>query len=399
MRTFLLFCFLLIAGFTAQSQTRQTIANGLATNPLIWNCTCIPQPGDVIVIAHNLTLNTDFGYTSGSLTVNSGASITGDLPTRNLAVAGGAFTNNGTVTIGNLYHGGGTFTNSGAINVGNAFASDLLAVTSNSGTFSIADSLYINTNATLNNSGNLSAPSTAAAGTFTNTGSFSGTDVWNLGTLNHNAGSFAIANLYTNGSVVTNAPMTISGDFWNAENVDINHNLTIGNSLIIGDTLGGPAVFNNDGVISIGADLTNSKSITGTGRFCVAQITTNSGTISGVDICDLTGGAIDFNSGTIAMNVTFCATPCGIGVEEGAFYEETIVSVVPNPFNDQFEIRANAKAHYSLTLVNNIGQTILSTSFLGDRLMLDGSGLASGVYFYRLTSEKGNTASGQLMRQ
>lgn len=379
------------------AQTRTTIANGNATNPFTWDCTCVPTSGNDIVINHQLTLDVDFAYTSGSVTVNASGALLGNSPNRILAVGGGAFHNYGNVNIANMYQNGGTFMNHATMTITNAFGVDLTAVTSNMGTFTVSDSLYINSSATFSNTGTLNAVVTASAGTLTTTGSFTGTDLWTTGTVNHNSGSFSIANIYNSGTLTTQAPMIVSNDFWNAENVDINHDLIISHSLYNGDTTGGGATFNNDGLVSITQDFVNSKTVSGTGRFCIGQGTTNSGSINGtLDICDQTGGSIDLNSGTVAGTVTFCATSCNVGVEETSSNE---VHIVPNPFNDVFEIRSEQSMNYQLTVVNAIGQQVLSMNYNGNVIRLDASTLSSGMYFYRLVSNRELVSSGKLIKR
>lgn len=398
MKKFLLLLLFFSGWSLSEAQTRTTVANGNATNPLTWDCMCIPAAGNTIVINHHLTLDVDFAYASGSITVNSGASISGNSPNRILAVAGGFFTNHGTVTLANMYHSGGNFTNNGSMTISNAFGSDQSALTTNAGTFYVTDSLYINTNASFSNTGYLEAEVTASAGTLTNSGTFSGNHLWTSGTLNHNSGSFALSDIYNSGTVNTNAPMFVFNDFWNSENIDINHDLSIGHSLYNGDTTGGGAIFNNDGLVSIVQDFTNSKTVSGSGRFCVGQGTTNSGTISGtLDICDQTGGAFDFNTGTIAGTVTYCAVSCNVGLDEEN--AEHTVLVVPNPFNDQFEIRTNRAMPYQLTVVNAIGQQVLHSSFNATTIRLDAAELPAGLYFYRLSSSDTLVSTGKLIKR
>ena len=379
------------------AQTRTTIQNGNATNPFTWDCTCVPLPGNAIVINHALTLDTDFAYTSGSILVNASGSVTGNIPTRILGVGGGSFTNYGTVDVANMYHQAGTFTNHNIMIVDNAFGITLTATTVNNGNMTITDSLYINTNAQITNNGTVNATVTLNAGHLHNEGTFVGTDIWTSGMLMHVTGSFDITNLYNSGSVTTSSAMTINSDFWNSENVDINHDLTIGNSLYNGDTTGGPATFTNDGIISIVADFANSKTVTGAGDFCIGQSTTNSGTISGtLDICDQTGGSIDFNTGTIAGTVTYCTTGCNVGIEEDDFEK---ITVYPNPFENQFEIRTQKIGSYRVQLVNAIGQILMDQHYNAQVVKLDASHLPGGIYFYRLSLGNALVSTGKLIKR
>lgn len=398
MRAILLFFLIIIHANSAWTQTRTTIANGNATNPFTWDCTCIPVPGNNLVINHQLTLDVDFAYTSGTVTINSGAAVTGNSPARILGVGGGSFLNNGTVTVANMYHQAGTFTNNGIMNVANAFGVNLGANSVNNGSVTITDSLYIAASSYFTNNGNLNATVIANAGHFHNAGAYTGTDIWTSGMIMHNAGaSFSITNLYNSGSVTSNSPMTISNDLWNSENIDINHNLLIGHSFYNGDTTGGPAVFTNDGIISIAFDFANSKTVNGTGKFCINGSTNNSGAINGtLDFCDLSGGSIDLNVGTVAGTVTFCVNSCNIGVIEN---ETESVTVYPNPFENTFEIRTNKVGSYRVQIVNAIGQEMLDQQFNASVVKLDASSLAAGVYFYRLSLANELVSTGKVIKK
>ncbi|HYG49265.1 MAG TPA: T9SS type A sorting domain-containing protein [Flavobacteriales bacterium] len=402
MNKYLLFATLMFAGLSqvAYAQTRATrtsVMNGNATNPFTWDCTCIPVPGDNIIINHTVVLDADFGYTSGSVTINAAGALNGDIPTRAFAYTGGSFTNNGIVNLGDFYHGGGTFSNTGLFTIQNAYAVDLTANTVNSGTFNVSDTLYINVNAIFTNSGTVNAPVIATAGTLTNMGTVNATDIFNSGTLNNNGGpGFTMDNLYTSGNVINNAEMQIDFDLWNSETFTNDNLIVIDNNFWNGDTIAGTATFTNNGTISIAVDLNNSETMDGSGDYCVAGVSSNVGTVTGtLDVCDLSGTDFDNNFGTIAGTVTFCsAGSCAIGIAENALFEHT---VYPNPFNSAVNFETKENGSYSLVVMNSIGETVFTTSFTGNRYALDASAFTSGMYFYRLT---GNTAivSGTLVK-
>ncbi len=385
---------------TAQTRaTRTTIMNGNANNPFTWDCTCIPVPGDVIIINHALTLNVDFGYTSGSVTVNSGGSMTGDIPTRNFAYTGGAFTNNGIVNIGNFYHGGGTFSNTGSFTIGNAYAVDGSANTVNSGTFIVTDTLYVNTGATFTNSGTTNATFTVSAGTISSNGSFTGIDIYNSGMLNNNGGTgFSLDNIYSSGTVMNGAKMDLTYDLWNSENFTNVNLIIVGRNLWNGDTLSGTGTFNNNGTISVGNDLANSITMNGTGDYCVTNATSNSGAVNGtLDVCDQTGTNFDTNIGTIAGTVTFCsAGSCSIGIDEAM--NNDAYKVFPNPFNDEFTIDMKTNGAYRFILLNSFGQIVLENSFNGTQKQIDLSSQAAGMYHYRIVGED-KVMSGKVVKE
>lgn len=378
---------LIFCGITSFAQpTRTTIANGNATNPFIWDCTCIPSTGDHIVINHNVTLDIDYAVTSGSVTIGASAQLIGNIPTRSLAVTGGSFNNYGVFTIGNLYHGGGTFNNNGGatITVTDDFASDLSAVTNNYSVFNVNDTAYINVNATVNNSGYVTMDYLANAGSFNNTGGYAGIDIYSSGSFSNASGTgLDVANIYTSGTFASGASATISNDFWNSETVTISGHMVIDGDLWTGDTIAGTATFTNHGTISVAGSLTNSEDINGTGKFCIGATSTNSGNVSGtLDVCDLTGTDFDFNFGTVAGTVTHCSVSCAIGMEENTYLR---FEIYPNPADQEFIISLLNAENTALTIFNQMGEVVMNQNLNQLKNTIDVSGLSSGIYLVKIT--------------
>src|SRR3990170_1480808 len=116
MKKNLLFSFLLsVISFAGFSQTATSIANGNWMSPFTWNCTCVPLPGYSVTINHNVALDTSMYVPSGGITVNAGASLTGNNAFRDIWVNGGSFTNNGTVNVRYLWTQTGSLANSGTV--------------------------------------------------------------------------------------------------------------------------------------------------------------------------------------------------------------------------------------------------------------------------------------------
>ena len=396
--TLLLFSVALIA-LNANSQTRTSIANGNATNPFTWDCTCVPSPGNNIIINHNVSLDADFGYSSGSVLINASGSLIGSVPTRAFAMTGGSFTNNGTFTVGNYYHGGGTFSNTANFTVLNIFASDLTAITNNTGTFTATDTLYINTNASFNNNNMLIIGTMANTGTYTQNGSIMGGDYLNSGTSTFTSGAGSdLANFYNSGTISNSTTMTLSGDLWTSENFTNSALIDITNDYWNGDTISGTATFTNNGTISVGNNLTNSEAMNGSGDYCIANSSTNGGAVTGtLDICDQTGGAgFDINVGTVAGTVTFCAAgPCALGITDNELTQ--IISVTPNPFNSQITLQVKNGSTLNFVLLNSLAQEVYQSNVTGN-LNLDMSAIGSGIYIYKV-SINGKLYSGKLIKE
>jgi hypothetical protein len=376
--------------------TRTSIANGNATNPFTWDCMCLPIPGDNVIINSNVILDNDWGYTSGSLTINAGKSLTGNTATRALAVGGGSFTNNGTTSIALIYHNGGTFVNNGTLNVTESFANGGTVTTVNNQTMTISDSLY--NVATLTNNNTLTSFGTANTGTINNNGSFTTGDLWNSGTVNNLGlpGMHMMNDVYSSGTINNSTHMEVMNDFFNAETVTNNDYLVIGNDLYTGDSVQLTALFTNNGLVSVGAGLYSNQTVTGTGDFCVGVYTANSGSITGtLDICDLTGGSYDLNVGTIAGTVTFCASSCAVGVKEE---EKKEVKVYPNPFENRLMVNIEGFENAKFSLQNILGQKLISQTISG-KTEIPVVDFESGVYFYTVMVDNKIVSSGKLLKE
>lgn len=399
MRKNLLFLFSLAVPALVQAQTRTSVANGNATNPFTWDCTCIPLPGNDIVINHDVTLDADFAFVGGSVTINATGALMGGTPDRFLGVGGGSFTNHGILVIYNLLHSGGTFTNNGVITVTNGFAIGGTAHTVNNAELNVNDSLLIDMNAKLTTSNMTNAKYTASSGTLINTGHFMGTDVWNSGTIDSHtgAGIELMNNLYTSGTIHNGSLLHINNDFFNSENVTNNSQIIVEHDLYNGDSIGGTAIFTNNSAVSVMHDLLNSETLNGIGTWCVANNTSNSGDVGGtLSFCDQTGDDFDFNIGTIAGTVTFCTGgACTIGVKEN---ETTDASVYPNPTSALVNIEMNTAGTYQVVLINTLGETVQTQNFSGTRTQISTETFSPGVYHYRITGNGANV-SGTLIKE
>lgn len=392
-----LLLFSVVAFAQEPNATRTSVGNGNATNPLIWDCLCLPLPGDNVIINSNVTLDLDWGYNSGSMTINAGKSLTGNNANRILAVGGGSFTNNGTVSIAFVYHNGGTFVNNATLNVTESFANGGTVTTVNNHTMTVTDSLYIVS--TLTNNHTLSAFGTAVSGTFNNNGGFTTGDLWNSGTVNNIGlpGLHMMNDVYSSGTINNSTHIEVMNDFWNSENVVNSDYIVVGNDLYTGDSVQLTATFTNNGLVSVAAGFYSNQTVNGSGDFCVAGTTANSGTISGtLDICDLTGGGFDLNVGTIAGTVTHCASSCAVGVQEEKEKQE--VKVYPNPFENRLVVNVEGYENAKFSLQNLLGQKLYSQNITG-KTEISVTDFESGVYFYTVTVENKVVSSGKLLKE
>ncbi|HTF05565.1 MAG TPA: T9SS type A sorting domain-containing protein [Bacteroidia bacterium] len=360
-------------------------ANGNATNPLTWDCLCIPLDGDTIVINHAITLDVDYAYTMGGIIVNAGGSVTGDANNRIFGVSGGMFMNYGIISIAYIYQNAGSFWNYGSITATRNAGVDLNATMVNAGTLNVNDTFLVNTFATFQNSGFMSSPEIGNAGTITNTGSIVCDNWWNTGTATHTAGSIQLLmSMYNSGNVTFSAPTTIAQDILNVGNITATYYVSA-RSLFNGDSLNGSAIFTNNAVISLSQDLMNTETITGNGSFCVADSTINTSSVTGtLDICDLSGGNWDVNIGTVAGTVTYCSGSCTIGIAET---ESEGISLVPNPASEYVIINMPVPANGIVRVLDITGRVVIEEP-AAQKTELNISGLAPGIYSVIVITEE-----------
>ena len=340
---------------TTQGTAQTTIADGNWSDPSTWGGVPPFGTGNV-VIGHHVVLDLDYGHSSGSLTVNPGGSLVGNSDMRAFALnyPGGTatMTVNGTFDVARVYLASNTVSNGGAFHADSLLCSATL--TNSLGAGMVADQFRIDPGGTLNNAGSVETVNFLNISTVVNSGSVSASDF-------ANSKDFTVANT---------GVMNIAFDFSNI------------------DTLGGPAIFTINGTVLVGNDWHNGGQMNGSGRFCINHNTWNSGALTGTfDFCDLTGGDVDLNTGTVAGSITYCTTPCDVGTGEGA--EEVLVDIFPDPFSSSATVRTGRYLHNAaISVVDGLGRTVLRMSNItGRTATLHRDGLPSGPYLLRLTQE------------
>jgi hypothetical protein len=377
-----LYALLLACGLTASAANATVItsaANGNVTNPFTWDCTCIPVDGDTIVIQHALTLDVDYAFTMGSVIIQAGGSVTGNSGSRILGVSGGTFINYGTLNVGYLAHNGGSFYNYANITVLGSLLIDQAVTLNNDGTFLVGDTAAVNTNATLINTSSFNATDLLSDGTITNTGNISAFNLFTSGTLTHSGTALILQmSLYNIGNATLNGYTEVMGDVLNAENFTVNGYVKT-QSLYNGDSISGTATFTNNGTISVLNSLYNSEDMNGSGDYCIADSSLNAGNITGtLDICDQTGGGVDFNFGTIGGSVTNCASgPCTIGIAEQA---GTDIVMTPNPSHELITLQFPQAEAGVVEVMDMTGRVVIREDIAGPQMQLNILHLPEGLY-------------------
>jgi len=345
--------------YNTNAQTITSVANGNWTNPATWGGN-IPQPGNDVVINHNVTLNVDWGYTSGSITINASGILIGNSSMRGMAI-GNKLTIYGTFNVARVILYSGSITNSGS------FQTDSLLnktnLTNSIGATINATQFLISSGGTLNNNGSL-------ASTY-----------------------FANTETVINNGTISSYNLTNSKSFTNSENGLIE----VANNFLNTDSLASPCVFTNDGQVSVFNNWRNTAMANGSGKFCIHNNTNNSGTMYGTfDFCDYTGGYIDVNTGTIAGTITYCQYPCTINTKEKT--NDAIIKIFPNPSNGIFSVLINkVSSTINVEIFNMLGKSVFAKQVDTETSEIDLSKQTKGIYFYQIKSEKEIIHSGKIV--
>ncbi len=356
MKTNLFFYLLVFFSLVVTNSNAQTtVTNGSWSSPATWGG--VPPMGTgVVVINHTVTLDTDYNHTGGSVTIGSNGSLIGNSAMRLFVL--------------NYPSGTATLTVNGIFNVPRV-------------------PLFSNTTT---NNGVFQADSLLSAGTFINNASATlnaNQFLIDTGSTLNNNGSIVSMN-FLNLASITSAGVITTTDFKNAKNF-INAStgiIYVTYNFSNDDSLGGPAIFTNDGNVFVEGDWYNGNQINGSGKFCVSNNTWNTGTMTGtLDFCDQTGGNIDLNTGTIAATITYCLTPCSVGMEESS--DNSALKVYPNPFFVETALQADKNLqNATLTIDNLFGQTVMQLNGInGQTITLCRNNLPTGLYLLRLTQE------------
>ncbi|MCH2042852.1 MAG: T9SS type A sorting domain-containing protein [Saprospiraceae bacterium] len=373
----LLFCFLPLFSFAQIN----SIADGNWLNPNIWDCTCVPNSSDTVIVSNQVSLNISFEFDNdGRLAIDSAASLI-QASSQALSIDNASFENRGTLTVDSIYMNGN------AINKGELTAKQF------------------NNQSSFENYGRLlSSDSLRAGGLFYNyAGAYLETaDMEVTGILN-TYDTLLFSNFLSETGTVSNYAY-MGGDNFTSYNLCINDNvgrINLTNDFVNGqNTTGGVAVlFTNNGVITVGNDWTNTKMLDGTGSFGVQGQSSNSGSMDGTfDFCDyssINGGNVDQNTGTIGNDITFCKST----IVEELESQVLLYHLYPNPFQEQIWIEGEFEEIPNFELYNLLGQPqVLDYNVNSSIYELNTQDLEQGVYFL-IIQTKNQRYTQQLIKQ
>jgi len=360
-RNLLLIAVIFFSLFQYTNAQITSVANGNWTNPLTWGGT-VPTPGSDVIINHTVTLDMDWGYASGSITINGAGALNGNSGMRALALitgGNGTLTVSGSLNIARIALLSGSMTNNGAIQSDSLL--NCVTFNNNTGATVNATQFMNNTGANLTNNGTIITTNFLNIYTVTNNNSLSANDFMNCKS-------------FTNAATGT---LDVAHDFLNS------------------DSLANPTTFVNNGTVTVGNDWLNTESISGSGKFCIGQNTSNTGLMTGTfDFCDQTGGNLDINTGTIQPTVTYCQYTCSVNINENEI--KTEFSIYPNPGNGIFNINATADIT-KIEVYNIIGKIILSHEINTQNTVIDLKQQPTGIYFYKMYNGSRVLNSGKLI--
>lgn len=390
----LLFISLFGASF---SQTAASIANGQWTNPLTWNCTCVPVNGYSVTISNSVTLNTSLLMTAGGITINNTGSLIQDASlNRDIWINGGYFNNSGKANFRYFLISTGSITNPGSFTVS-----------------------ALTHSVSFNNTGSITMDSMVIAGSFTNAvnarligDSMTNTSpvlnngkiviqwVTNKSTIRNNnyQGGYAFTNMgtYDNyDSLMLNYSIWNQTVFNNKAGANLNLTRNFYNTKPVAKT----AVFNNDGNVKVLDSWYNTDTVKGTatGYFSVQDTSANSGYMKGsFKFCDWTPPAfspyVDLNSGSISVNITYCG---GVGIKENTLNQ---FSIYPNPTNGKLFLKPSSSnaddLKVSIEDVNGklVFENVITPSSEISEINLE---QVSGIYFVKILNSRNGDLSVQ----
>lgn len=381
----LFFLFLKIAW----SQNISSLANGNWTNPSIWSCNCVPSTGSNITISHQITLNTNYTYSSGSLTINSSGLLNDGHLGKTLSLTGGTLNNNGTIDILKLITQTGFFYNYGTIKA-NIYLNSINFY--NSGNFIQIDS--ITNNALITNNGFFTSINKISNnGIFNNNKQAFFLRLTNNGTFNNN-NYLEIEVLNNKGSFTNRDSTTSTSNIYNQGiiNNEAGGNIEVEKKLLNKSSLNTKANIINNGSIQTIENLTNYDTLSGTiGYYDIQDTTINYGTMTGnFSLCDHTPPAtspyIDSNSGIVDNNINWCILTGNTNTEN-----KNIISIYPNPASSQLFINYKDNKKITIYIYDGLGNVIGTHQ---NQSIINTSNYANGMYM--IFANEGNQVLQQL---
>jgi len=399
MKSYTALTFILLSSLLFSQQTINSVMNGVATNPFVWDCTCIPSTNDNINIYHAIEMNVDW-------LVNSGGSIT--------VHANGSFIESmGGIAI--LFDGASTtLTNYGVLEL-TSLAFTTGSEGHNHANMTLDTALFVGGNSEFMNHGLLNGvDSIVNQGTFMNEGTILNGDylndgvlmntgfivtdsLYNVGVINLSAGNITAFDCGSIGAIniTGTGSLFVDNDFANSGEVfvDTGRDVMIGRDFISGDLVNSDALVDNNGIFHVVRDFSNGDTLKGTGLFCLGGASSNVGFVKEtLDICDNTplGAIFDVNFGTIEPGVTSCQSSCVANIDENTILD---IHVYPNPISEKMSINVSAIAQGNIRVFDVAGRMIYERAFSEmDEIEVNTLSWDKGIYLVSVVSDTQRSA-------
>lgn len=399
---------LLTSSLPAQVVT--SIADGNWYDPENWDCACVPGSGSDIVVEHSLyayqwvVVNggsltiTGLGYldgwSAGGVFLDCATYVFGVLDCELLQVddAGTApFVNHGSMECMSLVNDRAEFHNAGYMTVMDTLTLHAGMTNEPGGELT---ALFATGSGPLTNHGWVDIEGDPVLGRVTNTGTLAvyGVDGFQLPFVSNsgemvlwcNNGEVVVDSLLNAGQLST-ATLRITRSFSGTGDLWI---MPSGDDLIV-DALA-HATLDEPGIIGVTeGDLLVSGLLDGGGRICVAELTTNDGTIAGtLDICDLSPTAMDWpfldvNNGSVDNTVTFCeAISCSVSVPEAPAAGKP--ELFPIPAGGHVNLKGGQPGD-RLVISDALGKVLLAITIVDPSSPIPLDGVPGGYYVVSLS--------------
>lgn len=369
-KTLLLLAFIIPLG--SFSQTKTTTADGNFFNPLIWDCICLPANGDNLIINHDVVMNLDIYYTTGTITINAGGSLVEDATERNFWADGtGTLTNHGTFTThAVLVSPGASLTNTG--NMANIDSLWNQGTVTNSGSATLFD-FWNDQTGTFTNTGDLAnADSLLNQGTFTNNGTATVYDFGNdqMATFTNTVDLLITNNMNNQGYGMNSGGLEIGNDFSNCNTQTMD------------------AMMINDGIFCVTNNFINciGDTLAGTGDYYIGGSSSNLGVFDGTHTFHTPSGTLGI-PGTIEAGVTVTTGACDLSVQT---VDADKLRIYPNP-TSSFVIVSENDVDYKVFDIS--GRLVLSGMIKNNTI--DFTTLKEGLY----TVTIGENGSQRIVKQ
>jgi hypothetical protein len=169
--------------------------------------------------------------------------------------------------------------------------------------------------------------------------------LWNDGTLINNGNVIVSVDMASAGVMSNAGRIEIGVDYWSTGNAlsSTTEIIETGADCLQGDSLISNSNWTKDSFVYVGNDFAVTDDMDGSGRCCVEDSTYNVGTWTGTfDFCDLTGGYVDSNFSSIDDTITYCTSPCNVGINEIEIVSVQTLAYL-NPFKDNTVIQLSER--------------------------------------------------------